>query len=168
MIHIEREQCTGCGACVEVCPAEAIRVIEGTAHIDQDLCQECRRCLEACPLGAIVEEKEPAIAGELIPLRPEPAAVVRPARELQRLRPAPKTLAWLGAALAFVGREIVPRLAVSLLDAWDDRRARDTGLATNGSASLPRAGPSGDVSVRPARKAAGSASRGRHRHRGGR
>jgi len=41
--------------------------------------------------------------------------VIRPAS------PARKALTLVGAALVFAGREIVPRVVVSLLDAWDRR-----------------------------------------------
>ena len=45
--------CTGCGACVSVCPSAAVSIIEGAAVIDQSLCTVCQRCLGVCPTGAI-------------------------------------------------------------------------------------------------------------------
>ena len=44
--------CTACGACVEVCPVEAI-TIEDVARVDPGLCNECGACVEECPLDAI-------------------------------------------------------------------------------------------------------------------
>lgn len=49
---VDREKCTGCGACVDSCPLEIISVQEGKAHID-DSCAECGSCIDACPTGAI-------------------------------------------------------------------------------------------------------------------
>jgi hypothetical protein len=61
---------------------------------------------------------------------------------------------WLGPALAFVGREIVPRLAASLLDAWDRRTSRSTPL------------PSSSTSAQPVQRRTPNARTGRgHRHR---
>jgi len=48
------EKCTGCGKCVEVCPIEAIRLVEGVAVIDPEVCDADGLCLPACPEGAIV------------------------------------------------------------------------------------------------------------------
>jgi len=50
---INTEDCTGCGRCVEVCPYNAIEVINGDAVIDPSLCHCCYRCVEECPEGAI-------------------------------------------------------------------------------------------------------------------
>jgi ferredoxin len=53
---IDQETCTACGACAEVCPAEAIAV-EDTAKVDAELCTECGACVEECPLEAITLEE---------------------------------------------------------------------------------------------------------------
>jgi ferredoxin len=128
VVYVDIANCTGCGACVEVCPTGAIRLVAGQAgryaQVNQRECRGCEVCVEACPEGAIVSEVEPATEGELVqreaklvPLEPQHRAV--------RLgQPVPKALTWLGAALVFVAREIVPRVAVSLLDAWDRRAGR--------------------------------------------
>jgi UDP-glucose 4-epimerase len=46
------EACVSCGACLDVCPVEAISLTNGRAHID-DRCKGCGRCVAACPAGAI-------------------------------------------------------------------------------------------------------------------
>lgn len=46
------DDCTGCGACVPVCPVEGISVIEERAVMD-DLCFACGCCANACPASAI-------------------------------------------------------------------------------------------------------------------
>ena len=55
-VWIDIQRCTGCGACVEVCPVEAITIRSGTAHIDADTCVGCRVCRDECPRGAILVE----------------------------------------------------------------------------------------------------------------
>ena len=144
MVYIDSERCTGCGACVEVCPAGAIWLVEDIsgchAEIDQAKCQECQACMQVCPEEAIRVEAELAVEGELVPAEPKSVQVKT---RLPEPRPALRALAWLGPALAFVGREIVPRVAASLLDAWD-RRA--SGLTPT------LRGPDDSVSARPARQ----------------
>ncbi|MFO8183795.1 MAG: 4Fe-4S binding protein [Candidatus Aegiribacteria sp.] len=50
---VDTDACVGCGECVEVCPYNAIEVIDGDAVIDPSLCHFCYRCVEQCPEGAI-------------------------------------------------------------------------------------------------------------------
>jgi [FeFe] hydrogenase (group B1/B3) len=55
------EACRGCLAhrCIQVCPRNAIDIIEGKAKINQDRCVECGRCTEACPFNAISDVMRP-------------------------------------------------------------------------------------------------------------
>jgi len=46
------EGCTGCGTCVEVCPAAAVELIGDRAQVGE-ACKGCGRCVAACPNGAI-------------------------------------------------------------------------------------------------------------------
>lgn len=55
---IDKDACTGCGECVEVCPTEAISMAEESAAIDDTLCIECGACLYDCPADAISEEQK--------------------------------------------------------------------------------------------------------------
>ena len=51
---VNAEECTGCGACVDVCPVEAIELNDdGIAVIDDDACTDCGACVEECPAEAI-------------------------------------------------------------------------------------------------------------------
>jgi len=115
MIYVDSEKCAGCGVCEEVCPVEAVRVSDGVAHIDQDRCNECEACVEACPNEAILVVIEP-VEEKAISLREQPAPEVTLA-EPHRTKVGPV----VGAALAFLGREVAPRLATYLVDALDRR-----------------------------------------------
>ena len=50
---VDKDSCVGCGACVDVCPNEAIKMVDGIAVIDPDACIDCGVCVDACPNGAI-------------------------------------------------------------------------------------------------------------------
>ena len=50
---VDSENCTGCGICVDVCPAGAIEV-NGQAVINTDACTGCAVCVSECPNEAII------------------------------------------------------------------------------------------------------------------
>ncbi|HKI90526.1 MAG TPA: 4Fe-4S binding protein [Draconibacterium sp.] len=50
---VNTELCTGCGSCIDVCPMEAISLIDGKAFIKEDICTNCRVCENECPVEAI-------------------------------------------------------------------------------------------------------------------
>ena len=49
---VNKDECVGCGACVEVCPQEAI-TMNDIAIIDVNECIDCGACVDECPNGAI-------------------------------------------------------------------------------------------------------------------
>ena len=114
MVYVDEVRCTGCGLCMDVCPTGAISVVDGVARVKQSLCQECEACLSACPNRALLALREPAVAEKPVPVRaPAPTPIpVRPVAPTPR--PGGGVRPWLGAALAFVGREVVPRVAALL------------------------------------------------------
>jgi len=52
-MKVNREECVGCGACVNMCPRLAIRFIDNKAYIDQESCIECGTCRAFCGAEAI-------------------------------------------------------------------------------------------------------------------
>lgn len=115
---VQKDACTGCGACMAACPVEAIALIDGVASIDQERCTRCGACVEACPNGAIVV------------VETLPATTPSPAAEIVQAKPAPvalssrasRVLPVLGGALTLIGQEVLPRLAPRL---WDFLRPRE-------------------------------------------
>lgn len=54
MPRINRQMCTGCGACVDACPVAALALIEGQAAlVAPKACTYCTACEDLCPVGAI-------------------------------------------------------------------------------------------------------------------
>lgn len=53
---VDQEKCTGCGACVSVCPVDAITISDGKAHVDTGKCTGCAVCRDECPYDAISME----------------------------------------------------------------------------------------------------------------
>lgn len=56
MMSIISEKCTGCGACIAVCPFGAISIAGGKAKIG-DACNVCGACVKACGFEAIKKEE---------------------------------------------------------------------------------------------------------------
>ena len=55
------DTCQGCLAhpCKEVCPKDAISMVNGKSYIDQEKCIKCGRCMDVCPYGAINKLERP-------------------------------------------------------------------------------------------------------------
>ncbi len=53
VVIIDLEKCDGDGACVEACPAEAIKIVDGKAVVDPEECVDCEACIDECPNSAI-------------------------------------------------------------------------------------------------------------------
>ena len=49
---IDKEKCTECGACVEVCPVDAIKMKNEKVVINEE-CVECGVCVNECSNKAI-------------------------------------------------------------------------------------------------------------------
>lgn len=55
-VHINHEDCEGCGACKSACPAGAIYYspVNGLAEVDQTKCLTCGYCSPVCPVRAVI------------------------------------------------------------------------------------------------------------------
>ena len=55
--------CRGCLShkCMEVCPKDAIRIIDKHCVIDKEKCVECGKCVTACPYNAIIKQQRPCV-----------------------------------------------------------------------------------------------------------
>ena len=148
MIYVDVEKCVGCGVCEDVCLLEAVQASNGVARIDQDRCNECEACVEACPNEAILVVIEPA-QERAVSLREQPTPEVVLAEPRRS-----KVMPVVGAALAFLGREVTPRLATYLLDAVDRRLSQQQPATVSSTNNLaPSSGGKGRQRDR------------RHRHR---
>ena len=58
-LQILTDNCTGCTACVRVCPTEAIRVRDHKAIIDSYRCVDCGNCINVCRFHAIIPLSDP-------------------------------------------------------------------------------------------------------------
>lgn len=150
MIYIDGEKCAGCGVCEEVCPVEGVQISNGVARIDQSRCNECEACVEACPNEAILVVIEPA-EEKAISLREQPAPEVTLAESHQS-----KVVPVVGAALAFLGREVAPRLVMYLVDTLDRRLSQQPSAVGSTSSPTPLSGRRGEQ----------KGPRHRHRRRG--
>ena len=52
----DESRCTQCGACISVCPTEALYIDKKTMKVlfDSDKCIACELCVKACPPRAMV------------------------------------------------------------------------------------------------------------------
>ena len=55
------DACQGCLAhpCKEICPRQAISIVNGRSVIDPEKCVKCGKCIEACAYGAILRMERP-------------------------------------------------------------------------------------------------------------
>ena len=52
--EVNREECVGCGECIDVCPVEVYELQqEKSVVVNEDECLGCESCVEVCESGAI-------------------------------------------------------------------------------------------------------------------
>lgn len=115
-IQVDQALCQSCGICVETCPNEAIRLLDGIPILCNDLCTECGECVQVCPHGAISIS-----APERLPMLSQPQPLLR--RETEASAPSllQRTIPWVSGALLLLGRQIAENLAGALVSRLEDR-----------------------------------------------
>lgn len=124
LYRVDEALCTGCGACVDACPSEAIALVDARAQIDDATCVHCGSCVRACPQGAIMLAEA---AGTAYPVIQPPASLTlvapattstevaslvhRPTVEALPAKPQ-RSRVWplVGGALTWAARELLPEV----------------------------------------------------------
>ena len=145
-VWVDAARCTGCGACVEVCPVGAIALVGGKARVDEETCIGCEACVDACPEGAI----QPVAQGELVPVLGRPVPTIRQPSPLAETAGAVVVATGVGL-LAQVGRALARAVG-----RWLMRPSAEAGSPAARAASAPESW-----------NAVGRGGRARRRRRGG-
>ncbi len=53
-VSIDKSKCTGCGACTDACPCEALSVQGDLCVVDEGACADCGACIDVCPVEALL------------------------------------------------------------------------------------------------------------------
>jgi Fe-S-cluster-containing hydrogenase component 2 len=144
-VWVDAARCTGCGACVDVCPVGAIALVGGKACVDEEACIGCEACVVTCPEGAI----QPVVQGELVPVPERPAPVIRQPSPPAETAGAVVVATSVGL-LAQAGRALV-----WAVERWLARPPAEAGSPAVGASPTAESGG-----------AAGRGRRARHRRRG--
>ena len=154
MVYVDKDKCAGCGVCQDHCPVGAIQLVEDVATVDPIKCTQCGACVGACPNRAVIMMMmEPVVEGTSV-------ASTHPVSEMARVephsvpvRPRSEIIPAVGTALAFLGREVVPRLVDYVAGALDRRSGpRQTGSPTGVFRSMGPASGRGGMEGRRRRR----------------
>jgi len=50
---VDEELCYGCGACIALCPTEALDLVSRLAIVEHEKCTLCNHCIPSCPVFAL-------------------------------------------------------------------------------------------------------------------
>jgi len=65
MRETDEDECTGCGACVEICPVDVLKLDEDIPVVDEEWCIGCGVCATVCPSDAVQMRLRSDRTGEL-------------------------------------------------------------------------------------------------------
>lgn len=175
MYRVDEAVCSGCGDCVDACPAGAIALLDGRAQIDQEACAECGSCAALCPQGAIVTVPASSLAPTAIGPATSLSPLVAPTFAVRTMSPAYRpevevlpaeqhgSRLWpmVGSALLWAARELLP----IVLRAWQETPGPDEGELTRGR--YPASGAGGAAGQRRNRRRYGKHGAARRRSASG-
>ena len=50
---VDENLCYGCGACIALCPTNALDLVNRLAVVEQSDCTKCEHCIASCPVFAL-------------------------------------------------------------------------------------------------------------------
>ena len=50
---VDGDLCYGCGACIALCPTNALDLVNRLAIVEQNDCTLCEHCIPSCPVFAL-------------------------------------------------------------------------------------------------------------------
>ena len=100
-IIINKEECNGCGACMNACNVGAIYLVDEKAFVDQERCTSCGNCIEVCPVQ-VIQSVESVIVQQTQPVEIQPARI--------------SVLPTIKAAVVTVGSSLLPVLISKIGD----------------------------------------------------
>ena len=50
---VDEDLCYGCGACIALCPTDALELVSRLAIVEQKKCTLCEHCIPSCPVFAL-------------------------------------------------------------------------------------------------------------------
>ena len=123
-MYVDETRCTSCGVCLQVCPSNALRLVDDKVRIDAALCNDCQACVEVCPSDAIITTL-PAIvpAARATTHSTQINSVVK---QKTLAAPARVIAPAIGTALTFLGREVAPRVASAVAETMLNHAAERT------------------------------------------
>jgi NAD-dependent dihydropyrimidine dehydrogenase PreA subunit len=57
VVTVNEELCTGCGECVNSCPAQIFKLENNKSVVGNDECLGCQGCVAVCPVAAVKVEE---------------------------------------------------------------------------------------------------------------